>query len=375
MIKNGFSIKTIEDEKIEGKRVLVRVDFNVSLTDDFTIADDVRIRQAIPTLEYLLKKNNKLILISHLGRPKGRQMHFSLKKVALHLHDLIPQYQVTLVDDFLSESGQKQLANQKEHEIMLLENIRFYPQEKEKSSAFAQKLAQLADMYVNDAFGVCHRSDSSISQIPTFLPSYAGLLLKKEIETISSIVKKVKKPFVAIIGGAKISTKINFLSKLLDVADYVLLGGGLANTFLLTQGLAIGKSLAEKEEADAAKKLLFMAAQKNTAVILPKDAVVGNPSNGKDGGQVVKIEDIPKNASILDIGPQTQAMFSNIISQAKTIIWNGPVGYCENSQFCRGTDFLYYAITQNKNAVSIVGGGDTLATISKKEYLDQITHI
>lgn len=375
MIKNGFNIKTIEDEKIIGKKIIVRVDYNVTLTDKLTIADDARIRQSLPTINYLLKNQNKLILLSHLDRPEKRDPKYSLKIVQKYLQTFFPNHKVKLIDDFLNEEDQKQITSQKDNEILIFENIRFYKKEKANDAGFAQKLASFAQIYVNDAFGVSHRNDTSVVGISKFLPAYAGLLLKKEIEMISGILKKPKKPFVAIIGGAKISNKINLLSKLLDLADYLLIGGGLANTFLCAQGLEIGKSFCEYDEVEEAKKLLFLAAAKNTAVILPKDVVISDSKNTENSGQVKKINEISKIGSILDIGPETQAAFGAIINKAKTIVWNGPMGYFENPAFKRGTDFLYYAITHNQEAVSIVGGGETLAAISKKEYLDKISHI
>lgn len=363
----------IDQTEIKDKKVLIRVDFNVSLHPDHTIADDARIRQSIPTLNYLLKNGNKLILISHLGRPKGRDEKNSLKVVCDKIKEYFPQHQVRLINDFLTEDPQT-FQNQQTNEIYVLENIRYYPEEKLNNSTFSQKLAALGDLFVNDAFGVSHRTDASIVGIPQHIPSYGGLLLKKEIEMISRVTKDPQKPLVAIMGGAKISTKINLIDKLMTIADYVLIGGGLANTFLHAQGIKIGKSYNEIEQSDNARRLLFLAAQKDTAIKLPSDAVLSKSMEGNDA-EVKKIEDIPDDAYILDIGPETQAAFGAIIAKAKTIVWNGPVGYFENHNYRRGTDFIYYAITHNPDCVSIVGGGDTLAAISKKEYLDQITHI
>lgn len=366
----------IDEADIRDKRVLVRVDFNVSLTSDgLSIADDARIKQSLPTLSYLLKHNNRLILVSHLGRPEGRDTKFSLRIVADHLKTLLPDYSVVLIDDFLSEEGRAQISQQQQNQIVLLENIRFYPQEQSLDQEFAQQLASLGDAYVNDAFGVSHRTDASVVGVPILLPSYGGLLLKKEIETLSKLLQNPQKPFVAIIGGAKISTKVSLLSKLIDIADHLLLGGGIANTFLFARGYKVGKSFIEEDQAESAVQTLRLSEQKQTQVVLPEDVVVGDPNNSENGGHVVKVESIPADSMILDIGPETQAKFGMIIQQAKTIVWNGPVGYIENPQFRRGTDFLYYSITQNPHALSIVGGGDTLVAISKKEYLDKITHI
>ncbi len=368
-------IKYIDEVEIKNKKVLIRVDYNISLKDDLTIADDARIRQSLPTLEYLLQDQNRLILISHLGRPKGKDPIYSLKPVVNHLQKLLPKNKIILIDDFLDEKNKNVFKQQKNNEIIVLENIRFYPEEKNNDENFAKKLAQLGDVFVNDAFAVCHRADASVVGINKFLPSYGGLLLKKEVKILTKVMSKPKKPLVAIIGGAKISTKLPLLYKLTEIADYLLIGGGLANTFFCAQGLEIGQSLCEYEQVADARKLLFHAVQKNTAVILPSDVVIGDPKNSQNGGQVKKIYELPSGAIILDIGPETQAKFGTIIAKAKTIIWNGPVGFFENPAFRRGTDFIYYAITQNQQATSIVGGGDTLAAISKKEYLDKITHI
>jgi len=366
-------MKYIDEAAISNKRVLLRVDFNVSLNPDYTIADDARIKQSIPTILYLLERNNTVIIVSHLDRPERRDPRLSLVRVARDLHKYLPGRKVVLIDDFTKDVSR--LEKKSDQDVFVLENIRFYPEEKKNDPAFAEGLAALADVYVNDAFGVSHRANASIVAITKLLPSYGGLLLKREIEMISKVVNKPKKPVVAIVGGAKISTKIEVLSKLIEIADYLILGGGLANTFLCAQGIPIGKSYCEVTEVEQAKKVLFMAAQKNTMLVLPQDAIVGNPADVSHGGHVTKVEDTPHNGQILDIGPETQAQFGTIIAKAKTVIWNGPVGYIENPMYRRGTDFIYYSIAQNRDCVSVVGGGDTLAAISKKEYLDNISHI
>lgn len=371
-------IRFIDEVKLKEKKILLRVDFNVSLTKDgLSIADDARIRKALPTIEYLLEGRNKLILVSHLGRPEGRDKRFSLQIVVDYLNKLIPQYRIKLINDFLSREGEVELKQQKDNEILFLENIRFYSQEKKGDLNFAKKLASLAQAYVNDAFGVSHRIDASVVGVAKYLPSYGGLLLKKEIESIAKLINKPRHPVVAIIGGAKISTKINLLNKLLDIADYLIIGGGLANTFLCAQGYSIGKSFCEYEKVEDARKLLFLVRQKNKTIVLPTDVVIGRPDDAKNGGKVVKITDIKdiENNWILDIGPETEVRFGTIIANAKTIVWNGPMGFFENSFFRRGTDFVFYAVANNDHAYSLVGGGDTLAAISKKEYLNKITHI
>jgi len=369
-------IKFIDDIEIEGKTILLRADFNVSMNPNYlTIADDARIRQVIPTINYLLKRNNKLILASHLGRPKGKRVaKFSLQIVCNQLKEYLPDYNIILIDDFLTEP-ESTFKNQKTDDIFVYENTRFYPGEKKNDPAFAKKMAVHADIFVNDAFGVSHRADASVVGVAHILPSYGGLLLKKETEMLSMVLKKPEKPFVAIIGGAKIETKIKVLDRMMELADSLIIGGALANTFLYAQGIDVGASLFEKDKTDLAQKLLFKAAQNNTTVILPSDCVVGNAQELEHGGMVCKISEVPKDKQILDIGPETTARIGSIIAKANTIVWNGPVGYFENIHYRQGTDFMYYAITNNDDAISIVGGGDTLAAISKKEYLDKLTHI
>lgn len=360
-------ITYIDETEIKNKVILLRVDFNVSLNTDYTISNSARIEQSLPTIKYLLKNDNRLIIISHLGRPKGTDKKFSLKVVADKLKEYLPKINVGLAETI-------ELAKQQKERIVVLENIRFFPKEKDFSTLFAKELSSLADIYVNDAFGVCHRADTSVIGPPKFLPSYGGLLLKKELEMISRVTDKPKKPIVAIIGGAKVSTKIGLINKLIKIVDYLIIGGGLANTFVSAQGHEIGTSFCEYEAVQQARKLLSLAKKGRALIILPVDAVVATSKDDKEH-EVVKIDNISANKSIFDIGPETKAQIGGIIARAKTIIWNGPVGLFENPAFREGTDFIYYSITQNADAISIVGGGDTLAAISKKEYLDKITHI
>jgi phosphoglycerate kinase len=366
-------IKYIDTVTIADKRILLRMDYNVSLSEDRTIADDARIVQSMPTLQRLYPQN-KLIIVSHLDRPKKRDPKFSLAVVVKRLQEYLPGVKITLVNDFLSKNGDV-FEEQKDGEILVLENIRFYAGEENNDPAFAKQLAALADVYVNDAFAVCHRAAASVVGVPKLLPSYGGLLLKEEVEMIEKVIKNPKKPLVAIIGGAKISTKINLIGHLTEIADYVLLGGGLANVFFSAQGHNIGKSICEYELVEKARQLLFSAAAKKTAVVLPTDVLIGDPKNKEKGGEIRKLNEVRDGETILDIGPETKAQFGSIIAKAKTIIWNGPVGYFENPQFRQGTDFIYYSIAHNPEAISIVGGGDTLAAINNKEYLGKITHI
>jgi len=375
MTDNMSKITYIDEIEIKDKKVLLRVDYNVTLNPDFSIADDVRIRQSIPTIEHLLKNNNKIIIISHLGRPKGREEKFSLKPVVEALRQLIKNHEVILIENHHYPEAKILLQNQTNDSILVLENIRYSQEEKNNDENYARDLASLGDVFVNDAFGVSHRNDASVVGIPKFIPAYGGLLLKKEIETIDKIVNNPEKPVGAILGGAKISTKIHLVEKLIQMTDYLLIGGALANTFFCAKGLDIGKSYCEYNEVENAKKLLFFASKKSSAIILPSDVIARQPGQSEAGGKVKKIEDIEAEDEILDIGPETQAEFGSAIAKAKTIIWNGPVGYIEDPLFTRGTDFVYYSIAQNSSAVFLVGGGDTLAAISKKEYLNKITHI
>ncbi len=369
-------IRFIQDEQIQNKTILLRVDFNVSLNpNNLTIADDARIRQSIPTIEFLLKNNNRIIIASHLGRPKeNRDPKYSMKIVCNQLHEYLPNNPIRLINDFLTED-KKTFENQKNNEIYVLENTRYYPGEKDNNEDFAKNLASLAEIYVNDAFGVSHRPAASVVGITKYLPSFGGILLKKEIEMITKVLKNAQEPVVSIVGGAKIDSKIHIIDKLIDISDSVIIGGGLANTFLFAQGYNIGESYAQVEKKDIALELITKAKAQNVELILPMDCIIGNPQELEKGGMVYKIKNVPDSGQILDIGPETSARIGTVIAKAKTIIWNGPVGYFENPHYRQGTDFVYYAITNNTEAISVVGGGDTLAAISKKEYLDKITHI
>jgi phosphoglycerate kinase len=367
-------VKFIDQADIKDKRVLLRADFDVSLNPDATIANDARIKQNIPTIQKLLENNNRVICVAKMNRPHGRDRDpkHSLKIVVDRLKEYLPQQTVTLVDDFQT-TDQSVFTNQQPNEILVLENIRFYPGEKQNDPAFAASLGKLADVYVNDAFAMCHRTEASIVGVPALIPGYGGLLLKKEIEMIEKAIQDPHKPLVVILGGSKISSKINLIGKLLTIADQLLIGGGMANTFLAAQNIEVGQSIYEYDEKETARRLLYEATQKHTQIVLPSDAIIG----AIDGRESVakKVGEILREDNILDIGPETQAAWGAVMAKANTIIWNGPVGYFENPTYRRGTDFIYYSITHNDHCVSIVGGGDTLAAISKKEYLDKITHI
>lgn len=366
-------IKYIDDHEITNKKVLLRVDFNVSFNTKHTIANDERIRQTIPTIEYLLKEKNTLILLSHLGRPEGIDATYSLKPIAKDLQTYLPDTRVVLVPTI--EQLKKLLSGKTDSKhLYLLENIRFFKGEDENEKEFAKELANLAEIYVNDAFSVSHRASASVVGITSYLPSFAGLLLKNEITSLQKALSSPSHPLVVILGGAKIDTKIKLIDTLIQLADIVMLGGGIANTFLLAKGYEIGKSVADREGVHTATRLLHHAKEHNTTLLLPTDALVASQLDSKESESKL-ISQIEKQDRILDIGPETEALYGNRIALAKTIIWNGPVGYFENPAFSHGTDFLYYMITENQEAFSVIGGGETLSAISKKEYLEKISHI
>lgn len=361
------NIRFIDEVEITRQKILLRVDFNVPFTSDFTVANDLKIQQSLPTMKLLLEKDNKLILISHLKNPKSRNPEYSLSPVSQHLKKYLPNYQTLLIDDFIN-NDKSVFSNQTDRQILMLENIRYYPEEKTQDLEFAKKLADLANIYVNDAFGVCHRNDTSIVTLPQILPSYGGLLLKKEIQSISQTIDNPQKPFVVIIGGAKISTKLHLLEKLINVADYLLLGGGLANTLLFTQGFEVGTSIYEVSQKEHSLNLIGLATQKNTKLIIPSDVVT-------EKNEVKKVNEISVEDKILDIGPKTQHMFAKIINSANTIIWNGPMGYFEDERFKKGTEAICNAIVQNQHARSIVGGGETITALAGEKDIEKITHI
>lgn len=366
--------KTIRDIKLKGKRVLLKVDYNVSLLDGFRIGDDTRIKQTLPTIEYLLSKDCTLFFVSHLGRPKGKkQSKYSLKPVAKHLQKILGR-KVNFIEDYIDGKGIEIARKAKKQSINLLENIRFYSEEEANDLKFAKKLANLAEVFVNDAFGAAHRVHASSVGVASYLPSVAGFLLEKEVDVINKALTKPKHPFVAIVGGAKAEDKITCIDRLLEKADVLIVGGGVANTFLKAWGYEVGESLVSHEMVKLAKELFLKASRSQTQMLLPTDVVLGHLKRNVHNG-VVTSDRIPKNMQALDIGPRTQAEFGAVIAKAKTIIWNGPMGVYENPKFSVGTEFVYHAIAENRSSLSIVGGGDTLAAINKKEYLKAIDHI
>ncbi|MCX6730840.1 MAG: phosphoglycerate kinase [Candidatus Roizmanbacteria bacterium] len=367
-------IKYIDEVEITNKKVLVRVDYNVSFKKDGTINDDTRIKNSIPTLQLLLKGNNELILMSHLGKPKGRDMVFSMKPVAERLQTYFPEHNIVLIDDFTVQQTQLSHAVNKAT-IYMLENTRFYEGEKKNDPIFSKQLADLAEVFVDDAFGSVHRAHASTVGVASFLPSYGGLLLKREVSMIKKVIEAPEKPVVAIIAGAKVSSKIGLIEKLMSIADSVLIGGAMTNNFLKAKGLEIGKGLVELDYIPEAKRLLDLAAAQNKHIILPIDRRIGQQTDETTEPMVKKVGDIEANDETLDIGPETEMVFTEIISQAKTIVWNGPVGYFENPQFAKGSIAIFNSIINNPSAVSVLGGGDTLSVIKKLPNKDKITHI
>lgn len=358
------NIKFIDSENINDKKVLLRVDYNVSFNADHTIADDLKIRQTLPTLNYLLKGNNKIIIISHLGNPTDHDSGLSLKPIAERLKTYLSNYEILFVNDLDNKIIENQTANQ----IIILENLRFDPGEKNNDPAYAEKLSKLADIYVNDAFAVCHRNDASVMTLPKLLPHYGGFSLKKEIESITQLITNPQKPFVAIVGGAKMLTKIHVLKKLIGLADYLLVGGGIGNSFLAASGFEVGKSIYEEHEKDYIESLIVLSKQKNTQIIIPSDVITERKISKK-------VNEIEKDDVIKDIGHETEENFVKIISGAKTIIWNGPMGAFEDPAFRKGTQSIFDAIVANHQAISLIGGGDTITAICKNDRCDLVTHI
>ncbi|MCL5676171.1 MAG: phosphoglycerate kinase [Patescibacteria group bacterium] len=359
--------KSILEAKLNGKRVVVRADFNVSI-DEGVIKDDTRIRETVPTLKYLLSQNCSLILLSHLGRPKGIDAKYSLKPVAKRLEGYLKQ-KVSLINQFAS--GNNRPLELLPKQVVMLENVRFYPGEEKNDLKYARKLAGYGDIFVNDAFAAAHRAHSSTVGIARFLPAYAGLLLVKEINVIHKVLNNADRPVVSVVGGAKISDKIGLIKKQLDLSQTVLVGGGIANTFLKAMNRNVQNSLVENEVLKKARELLFEAASKHSALILPFDFVIKN----KEGKVLTAIlSQLPNEAAIMDIGPKSRKLFKDYLLGAGTIIFNGPMGKYEEKPFDEGTKDLIKAASESK-ALSVIGGGDTLACIGSKKIAEGITHI
>ena len=366
--------KTVRDLDVAGKKVLVRVDFNVPLNDKGEITDDTRITASLPTIQYLLEQKAAVILMAHLGRPKGQvKPELSLAPVAKHLGKLLGK-KILFAPDCVGEAAQAAASKLKPGHILLLENLRFHKEEEKNDMEFAEKLASLADLYVNDGFGVSHRAHASVEGVTHFLPAAAGFLLEKEIQYVGQAVTNPLHPFVAIIGGAKVSDKVGVISNLLDKVDTLLIGGGMANTFLAAQGYKMGKSLVEEDKLDLAKELLAKAKKNKVNMLLPTDLVMA-AAFAPDAEHVTeKVKNLNQAYMALDIGAETSKAYAEALADAKMIVWNGPMGVFEMDAFCKGTEAVAKAVAKSR-ATSIVGGGDSVAAIEKLGLAKRITHI
>lgn len=364
--------KTVRDIEVKGKKVLLRVDFNVPMDENGNITDDKRIVESLPTIKYLIEQNAKVILMSHLGRPKGINDKLRMDLIAKRLGELLNK-KVIKADDCVGDGVKKIISEMNFGDVLLLENVRFHPDEKNDES-FAKELASLAEVFVNDAFGSAHRAHSSTYSVAKFLPAVAGFLMEKEISIMGKALEKPERPFVAILGGAKVSDKIKVIENLLTKVDTLLIGGAMANTFLRACGYQVGKSKVESDKVDLAKQLLNLADEKKVKLELPDDIVVADKFEEDAESKIVKIDSIPADMMALDIGPQTVEKFSNILKDAKTIIWNGPLGVFEFEKFANGSYEIAKAISRS-GAVTIIGGGDSAAFVDKYGLSDNITHI
>ncbi len=365
-----FNKKSVTDIDVKGKRVLVRVDYNVPIKDG-KVADDTRIVAAMPTLNYLLEQGAALILCSHLGRPKGvPDPQYSLKPVADHLSSLLRK-PVAFAEDCIGPQVEQAARALKPGEVLLLENTRFHAGETKNDPQMARQLAALADVYVNDAFGSAHRAHASTEGVAQYLPAVAGFLMEKEIKYLGQAIADPKKPFIAILGGAKVSDKIGVIRNLLKKADQVLIGGGMANTFFKAQGYPVGDSLAEDDALDTARQLLK---EGNTHLRLPVDVVIADAFEDDAHSKTMAMGPVPDGWRILDIGPETVAAYRKALQGAGTIVWNGPMGVFEFPNFAKGTFAVAQAVADS-GAISIVGGGDSVAAINESGLSDRITHI
>jgi phosphoglycerate kinase len=367
---SDVSKKTIRDIQLDGKRVLVRVDFNVPL-DDGKVADDARIQAALPTIRYLLEHGAAVILMSHLGRPKGDvRENLRLDPVARRLTQLLGQ-DVTKLDDCVGPDVEQAAKSLKPGQVLLLENLRFHAEEEKNDPAFAKQLASLGYVYVNDAFGTAHRAHASTVGVAKYLPAVAGLLLELELQMLGKALSEPTRPFVAILGGAKVSDKIGVIRSLLSRTDLLLLGGGMANTFLMAKGYEVGESLAERESVVTAQQIMAQAGKK---LVLPVDVVVADSFEKNAAWKTVSVKEVPPDWRILDIGPRTLGLFADKLRSAGTVVWNGPMGVFEFPAFAAGTIGLAN-ILAGTQATTIVGGGDSAAAIKEAGLTEKITHV
>lgn len=366
--------KTIKDVDIKGKRVLMRVDFNVPLDEFLNITDDIRIRSALPTIKYAIDKGAKVILMSHLGRPDGKvNEKMRLAPVAKRLEKLLGK-PVLALNECIGDGVKEALSAMKPGDVALLENLRFHAEEEANDPAFAKELASLGDVFVNDAFGTAHRAHASTEGVTHYLPSVAGFLVEKEIRYLGNTMDKPNRPFVAILGGAKVKDKIKVIDNLLNKVDALIIGGGMAYTFLKIQGKTIGSSKLDKDGLDTAKQALDKAAKKNIPILLPVDHIVADKFDASANAKTVG-EDIPDGWMGLDIGPKTIKLFEDKLRGAKTIIWNGPLGVFEMDKFAKGTEEIAKFIASLKGVTSVIGGGDTAAAVAKFKVDGKMSHV
>ena len=369
-----MSKKTVRDIDLKGKKVFVRCDFNVPMDENQKITDNRRIVAALPTIKYLIEQNCKIILCSHLGRPKGEvKPEFSLAPVAAELSRLLGQ-EVLMAKDVIGESAKSLASSLKEGQVMLLENVRFHKEETDNNPEFAKELASMAEVFVNDAFGTAHRAHASTEGVSHYLPSVSGFLIEKELKFLGDALNNPERPFVAILGGAKVSDKIGVIDSLLEKVDTLMIGGGMAYTFFKAQGYGVGNSLCEPDKCELALSLMEKAKNKGVKLILPVDTKVGKEFKPDTESKTVAWTEIPDGWEGFDIGEKTIEMFKNELKNAKTVIWNGPVGLFEFDQFAVGTNEIAKALAE-LDATTIIGGGDSAAAVEKAGLADKMTHI
>lgn len=367
--------KTIRDIDLKNKKVLVRCDFNVPLDEEGNITDNRRIVGALPTIQYLLEQNCKVILCSHLGRPKGEvKPEFSLKPVAEELQRLLKK-EVKLAEDVTGPSARALTENMRPGDIVLLENVRFDPREEKNEESLSKEFASLAEIYVNDAFGTAHRAHSSTEGVAKFLPAVSGFLIEKELNFLGNALENPKRPFMAILGGKKVSEKIGVIDSLLEKVDTLIIGGGMAYTFFKSMGYSVGNSICELDKLDLARGAMAKAKEKGVKLMLPVDNIIADEFSNDANVKAINSDQIPDGWEGLDIGPKTIAMFEEELKKAKTILWNGPVGLSEFPKFANGTDSLARLLASMDDCVTIIGGGDSAAAIERNGLSDKMTHI
>ena len=368
-------LKTIDQLDASGKRVVMRVDFNVPVKDG-VVTDDTRIKAALPTIKHLLEQGARLVLMSHRGRPSGEgfEEEFSLRPAALRLSELLGS-PVVFATDVVGPDAQAKAASLKDGQVLLIENLRFDKREKKNDPAFCEELAKLGDVYVNDAFGTAHRAHASTAGLANLLPAYAGYLMANEVSTLTGMLDQPKRPFVAILGGSKVSDKIQVIDALMDKADTLIIGGGMCFTFLLAQGKKVGTSLKEEDWVERAGEMIKRAAEKDVKLLLPVDVVVADKFAEDANTKTVTVDEIPDDMMGLDIGPETAKIYAQAIAEGKTVFWNGPMGVFEMDAFAVGTKDVALAVAANKEADTIIGGGDSVAAVNKFDLADQMTFI